>query len=319
MNYTFKCPDEKKIRVIIDTDAKNEVDDQFAIVHQILSPRLDIKGYIAAHFELRATEGKRESMQKSYDELIKLLDLMNMKGFYPILHGANHPMPDEKTPVMSEGAEFIIKEAMKEDKRPLFICFLGTLTDLAAAYLAEPRIAGKFTVVWIGGGEYPVGEREFNLMQDINAANVLMCSELPLWQIPINAYRYMKFSMAELQHKVKPHGKIGKYLFKQMLEWHYQNAKDGDRLSDKYDTLNYAFTNFPLESWVLGDQPTVTVLLDSHQCLYDVIPAPRISRDMFYIHGQQNRPIRVYNYVDNYMTFEDFFAKLALNFPDKTY
>jgi hypothetical protein len=30
--------------VIIDTDAKNEADDQFAIVHALLSPSLDVRG-----------------------------------------------------------------------------------------------------------------------------------------------------------------------------------------------------------------------------------------------------------------------------------
>ena len=37
-------------RVIIDTDAKNEADDQFAIVHALLSPSLEFGGLIAAHF-----------------------------------------------------------------------------------------------------------------------------------------------------------------------------------------------------------------------------------------------------------------------------
>ena len=37
-------------RVVIDTDAKNEADDQFAIVHALLSPSLDVRGLIAAHF-----------------------------------------------------------------------------------------------------------------------------------------------------------------------------------------------------------------------------------------------------------------------------
>ena len=41
---------ETRRRVIINTDAKNEADDQFAIVHALLSPSLDVRGLIAAHF-----------------------------------------------------------------------------------------------------------------------------------------------------------------------------------------------------------------------------------------------------------------------------
>lgn len=40
----FDVPDDKALRVIIDTDAANEADDQYAIVQALLSPRLDIDG-----------------------------------------------------------------------------------------------------------------------------------------------------------------------------------------------------------------------------------------------------------------------------------
>ena len=64
----FNLSGDKKIRVIIDTDAKNEVDDKFAIVQAAFFPSFDIKGFIAAHF------GKEKSSQRmldSYDEIKK--------------------------------------------------------------------------------------------------------------------------------------------------------------------------------------------------------------------------------------------------------
>ena len=42
-NYEFTCPEQKRIRLIIDTDAKNEADDQFAIVHHLLSEKMIVK------------------------------------------------------------------------------------------------------------------------------------------------------------------------------------------------------------------------------------------------------------------------------------
>ena len=41
-------PEEKKVRVIVNTDAKNEVDDQFAIVHALLSPSFRMAGMIGS-------------------------------------------------------------------------------------------------------------------------------------------------------------------------------------------------------------------------------------------------------------------------------
>ena len=42
--YHFEVPESKKIRLIINTDAKNEADDQYAIVHRIVDASLPYQG-----------------------------------------------------------------------------------------------------------------------------------------------------------------------------------------------------------------------------------------------------------------------------------
>ena len=106
----FNIPIEKKPRVIINTDAKNEVDDQFAIVHAILTESFDLKGFIAAHF---GDKKSAHSRQDSMDELCLLLDMMGLTGSVRLKNGADGPLPDEKTPLDSAGARLIIKEALK--------------------------------------------------------------------------------------------------------------------------------------------------------------------------------------------------------------
>lgn len=43
-------PKNRKVRVIVCSDAKNEADDQYAIVHALLTRSFDIKGLVAVHF-----------------------------------------------------------------------------------------------------------------------------------------------------------------------------------------------------------------------------------------------------------------------------
>ena len=294
--YHFDVPDPKKIRLIIDTDAKAEADDQFAIVHALLTPRFCIKGIVAAHFGTDRTE---ESVEESYDEVLKLLSLMDMEGEVDVYRGAAKALQDESTPQPSEGAELIIREAMADDPKPLYVIFLGPITDMASAYLANPKIAGKVTVIWIGGGAWPDGGREANLGNDIHAANVVLSSDLELWQVPISVYSMMRVSLAELQAKVEPCGRIGEYLLRQMVEF------------------NEAWANNPGwprgESWCLGDSPTIGLLLDPQEFYCESMPAPRITQDMLYVHEQNNRPIRVYSSIDSRFILEDFFSKLKLN------
>lgn len=301
--YQYQVPENKKIRVIIHTDCKNEADDQYALVHHLLTPQFLIKGIIAGHFEANhSVYPENETMNASYHEIHKILSLMNMENQYPVAKGSPRPLADECTPIPSAGAALIIEEALKENEPPLYIALQGCLTDLASAYLLEPRIAKHLTAVWIGGGPYPTGGFEFNLLQDIHAANIIFKSDIPLWQIPENVYKSIEVSLAELQYKVAPCAAIGAYLFQQMVDFNNQAC----------DYIPWPHG----ESWGLGDQGTITVLLEeNNRGNWDFIPAPHISKEMFYIHQQNNHPIRVYHTLDSRFTLEDFYAKLAISFP----
>jgi purine nucleosidase len=290
----YEVPESKKIRLIINTDAKNEADDQYAIVHALLTPKFRICGIIAAHFGFRS----QTSMEDSYQEIHKVLEIMKMQDEVEVYKGAAGAIPSMDTPIPSEGSELIIREAMKEDSAPLFVIFLGPLTDLACAYLQEPRIADRLTAVWIGGGTYPHGATEFNLSNDVNAVNVVFQSSIPLWQVPKNVYSMVRVSLAELAVKVRPHGEIGRYLYDQLVEF---NMEWGSQ------------PNWPKgEMWHLGDSPAVSLLIDDHTFEYDIRPAPFIREDLTYGPLEGARDIRVYRYVDSRFTLEDMYAKLEL-------
>lgn len=293
--YKFTVPEEKQIRVITNTDAKNEADDQFSIVQTLLSPKLDNVGFIAAHFGSRVPD----SMERSYAELETIFDKMGFDREGMIYRGAPHALPSKSEPVDSEGARLIIREAMKDDPRPLYVTFLGPLTDMASALLMEPRIAERVNIIWIGGGAYPTGAPEFNLGNDIHAANVVFGSKANVWQVPKNVYEMMAVSLAELEYRVRPCGKIGAYLCDQLEE---HSHEPGPRTS--------AFRTG--ETWVLGDNPTIGLLLYEHRFEFDWMPAPLITQDMTYVHTGLNRPIRVYRRVDSRLILEDMYCKLAL-------
>ena len=295
-DYQFHVPAQKQVRVITDTDAKNEADDQFCIVQTLLSPKLDKVGFIAAHYVTRHADG----MERSYRELETLFDHMGFDKTGMLHHGAPHALPNRKTPVDSEGAQLIIREAMKDDPRPLFVTFLGPLTDMASALLMEPRIASRLTVIWIGGGAYPNGGVEFNQDNDIDAVNVVFRSQVPVWQVPKNVYEMMAVSLAELEYRVRPCGRIGAYLCDQ-LDAH---AQEPGPASSSFRTG---------ETWVLGDSPAVGLILYEHRFEYDWVQAPTVLHDSAYIASDaRNRPIRVYRHIDSRLILEDFYAKLAL-------
>lgn len=306
--YNYAVPKEKQVRLIVYTDCANEADDQYALAHALMTQKVDVVGIIAAHFDATTHEGwsRRKpgtTAKASFDEIVTVLDKMKLSGQYKIAMGAESALIDEKTPIFSEAAQMIIDEAQKEDNRPLYIGCQGSVTDLASAILICPEICDKATVIWIGGGDYPKGGFEFNLMQDINAANVLFSSKMPLWQVPMCVYKTFAVSLAELQYKVAPYGEIGKYLFENLV-----------RLNDELSFLQ----EWPHgELWGLGDQGVMAALMQEVQRddNYEVIRAPKINiSDMTYDLDTDNREIRVFKYMDTRLALEDFFCKLAINY-----
>jgi inosine-uridine nucleoside N-ribohydrolase len=292
----MRIDDTRTRRVIIDSDVKNEADDQFAVVHALLSPSLDIRGIIPAHF---GAERSDRSMLDSRDELDRLLGLLGAPDGVPIANGAPHRLPDAQTPVESPGARLIIEEARRADAGPLFIGFLGPLTDMASALLAAPDIAKTdTTVIWIGGPPY--GDREwrgtwpeFNLRNDIHAANVVFESGIQIWQVPSNVYRLAGVGYAELRRRVEPCGELGRYLAQTVVDF------------------NTAHHRVPVESRSLGDSPAIALMLDPWCASFRRQSPVRFTADGHCVPSERGGDVLVVEQIDVRFFLEDMFAKLA--------
>lgn len=288
--YKFNVQESKKVRVIIDTDAACEADDQYAIVHALLTPKLIVRGIIAEQFR---SPDRAESVEKSYCEINRVLEIMGIKNI-PVLRGYGGELTGGSDIPDSEGADFIISEALSDSDKPLFVLCQGALTNVAIALRKRPDIAGKLTCIWIGGGVYEDGSLEYNLNNDFHAANTVFASSAKLWQVPMEGYAQMQISYAELELKVLPCGKLGKYLF------------------DELQQVGMSQSWVAGESWALGDSPAPALAFNPSCGRYIIKTAPIIGEDKKYIGELPNRLIRVYTDIDSRFIFEDFFAKLWL-------
>ena len=290
----FDIPDYKKIRVIIDTDAACEADDPFAITQALLSPKLIVKGISAEHF---AQEG---SMERSYNEICTILDAMDIK--VPALKGQTGPMSEDKE--ISEAVNFIIEEAMKEDKKPLFLLCMGAITNVAMAIKREPKIMERMTIIWIGTHGTAFGPalfREFNAANDIEAANLILESKTELWLVPSYVYITMNIGIAEIERRIAPCGKIGEHLFRNLVD--YNNSEGAGWTQG--------------ESWSLGDSPAVGIAINQMCGRFEMAPAPHVEEDTSSSERPNNRMIRIYKDVDSRYILEDFIAKLEFFSRDK--
>lgn len=211
---------EGKIDVVLDTDAYNEIDDQFAISYMLKSAdKLNTKALYAAPFFNINSSDPKDGMEKSYDEIHKLLSLIGADA--EVFKGSEKYLEDEKTPVISPAAEDLAKRAEKySPQNPLYIVSIGAITNIASALILNPSIAENCVVVWLGGHALHYHDtKEFNMYQDVAAARVVMRSGVPFVQLPcmgvVNAFAISK---PELEYWLKGKNQLADYLASHTIE-----------------------------------------------------------------------------------------------------
>ena len=206
-----------RVDVVIDTDTYNEIDDQYALAYAIKSnEKINLTAIYAAPFSNHKSDGPADGMQKSYDEIMNILTLMDMDDLKKCVYkGSDRYLSDERTPVESEAARDLVARAMAHSpKEPLYVVALAAITTVASAILICPQICERIVVVWLGGNaHFWPDNREFNLIQDIAAARVVFESPVPLVQLPcMGVVSGFRVSGPELEYHMKGRNALCDYL-----------------------------------------------------------------------------------------------------------
>lgn len=286
-----KIPDKtKKIRVIIDTDAKNEIDDQWALTLALLSnERFEIVGFVASNFDHRHDDAS-SGIEKSFEEIKLVLNKMGLEDKYPVFRGS-HPMRYKYEPSESEGVDFIIKKAMESSESdPIWVIALGSATNLASAYLKNPQIQNRVVFFWHGRTKWPEKLWNFNVFGDRLAAVTLFHAPIPF--VLFDTGTYLTCSMEESEEKVLPYGEIGKYLheYRYTTPWYMQSDKG---------------------FFDLGD---IAALVDPEIAYWQEVSCPEVDPDMSYkFKGTKGKILRCY-FIDRDKTFKLLYDELKSNY-----
>ena len=71
-----------RVDAVLDTDTYNEIDDQFALSYMFLSPeKFNLKAIYAAPFFNSHSTSPKDGMERSYDEIMKLLGLLGRNEY----------------------------------------------------------------------------------------------------------------------------------------------------------------------------------------------------------------------------------------------
>ena len=282
------------VKVILDTDTYNEIDDQFALVQMLFSKkRMDVLSINAAPFSMNnRSDDPQKGMELSYDEIFRLLEKINFKKNNFVFKGSTKYVGSEKKPISSPAADNIIETALRcSANDPLYVIAIGAITNVASAILKEPEIINKIVVVWLGGNAlYWPENNEFNLKQDIGGAQVLFDSGVSLVLVPCKGVTsHLISTVPEIEKYIEPRGEIGKFLAMRFKE--YNNNHKG---------WSKEIWDMAAISWVLNEEWAPT----------NITPSPILLDDKSWAFNENRHPIKIVYEIKRDLILQDFIEKL---------
>ena len=287
-------PPKGRVKMVLDTDTYNEVDDQFALAYSLLSPEtLDVLAVYAAPYFNDRSSGPEDGMEKSYAEIVRLLGKMGRPSEGFVFKGSRGYLPDGETPVESEAARDLVKKAMAmPEGELLYVVAIGAITNVASAILMEPEIVKKICVVWLGGHPLSASTaREFNLMQDVPAARVGLDCGGPFTLVPcMGVASHLLATVPDMKDAIGGKNALCDALVELFGEYssdHFGWAKE------IWDVSTIAYLVTP--DWI----PTVL----EH--------SPLLTDDCHWAHDANRHFIRVATFARRTPIFRDLYRKLA--------
>jgi inosine-uridine nucleoside N-ribohydrolase len=285
----------QRVRVVIDTDAANEIDDQFALAWALGEPdRLRVEAVYAAPFSFahrRAALGARTlrdprpfdppgvGMQRSLEEIERVFGHCGVSSAGRIFAGATDYLRSADTPLDCAAARDLIARARATpaDER-LYVLALGCVTNIASALLLDPAIAERIVVVWTSGypSHAPHPNHSLNLEQDLHATRHLLDCGVPLVYLPgFHVGAQLRLSLPEVEQWVRGCGAIGNYLhhlFTHNPLWELQSID-----------------SFHAHSWVIWDLICVAWVLDPTLVPTFWTRTPRLDDEKRWVAGDASR------------------------------
>lgn len=308
-SFKWTIGQEKKLPIILDTDANNELDDQHALAYLFFNDEtFDIKG-----ITVNTTYNGGE-IDQHYDEAKRIADLCDVSGKYPILKGANGNFDELKARAQSEtldgktAVDFIIEQAHKTKKEKLIVAAIGKLTNVALAIEKDPSIKEHIKLVWLGSNYPEPGE--YNQENDIPSLNYLLEQDL---DFEIVTVRYgkksgsdaVKVSLNEVREKMEDMGP----------EVEPVMGRHGGSFTNFGDYSIELFSKIDLygdpPSRALFDLVALAVLKNSQWGEKRSIPAPTVVDEKWIDQPQNQKRITLWENFDRKAIINDFYESLS--------
>jgi purine nucleosidase len=297
-----------KLRVVVDTDANNELDDQHALAYVLFNGHaFDVEG-----ITVNATRGGGDITQQ-FAEARRVLTLCTLQDGVPLKAGANGSFTQIRPHLDgsfdgSDAVNFIIERAHATAESKLVLLPIGKLTNVALALAKDPSIASKVRIVWLGSN-YP-DKGEYNQENDLDAVRYVLSVNVPFEIVTV---RYGKGTGTDAVRVTRD--EIGKRMpGRGPRAASPVTGRHGGTFTTFGDYSVNLFAHIALDgatpSRALFDMAAAAILKNPAWARREEIPAPALVGEDYAPSTNDSRRIILWTHFDRDAILADFFATM---------
>ena len=209
-------------KVVLDTDIGTDVDDALALAVLLGSKDVDLIGITTVYGDtnLRSTIA------------MHLCSLQNRT--IPTFNGENNPISgrevwmsgsegknfkdlDSFTPQPTSAVDFLVNAVVSQPKS-IDVIAIGPLTNIARAIQTDLDFVKKVKRVWIMGGDFTQSRVEHNFNCDIDAARIVLESNVPISILDLPSSQKTIIRMEEIE-QIRNAPVFGALLYSEIMSW----------------------------------------------------------------------------------------------------
>ena len=296
-------PTPAPLRVILDTDANNELDDQHAMAYMLLQPEV----FAVEGITVNATFNGGP-IEDHVAEAARVMALCAVSPEeVPLVAGVSEPYRDLLPRLTGDypgkaAVDFIIAAARADDPRPLHVVAIGSFTHVALALAQAPDIVPRIRVMWLGSNWPNPGE--YNLQNDTTAVNPVL--EMPGLAVDIATVRYgepsgsaaVTVSVAEVRRRMPGLGPVVDSVA----------GRHGGRFATFGDYSVSLFEHIGDDTRALFDLCALAILKEPAWAQSRPLPAPRLQGEAWVERPDFPRQVTFWENFDREAILTDFFA-----------
>ncbi len=170
-----------KIKVLFDTDANNELDDQHALAYLLFNGNTFNMDVVTVNATYNGGD-----IQGHFDEAMRVLQLCRLENQIALLKGANGSFKEITAnwdPENFDGQEAVDRILSDTKNEEIVLVAVGKLTNIALALKKDPALAERTRVVWLGSNYPEPGE--YNQDNDTIAMNYVLNTKIPFEMVTV--------------------------------------------------------------------------------------------------------------------------------------